>query len=56
MNFDSPSAAAAFGALQIAASSMDINLHGLSGLGGLGVSTEDERARRLEGVINVISV
>ncbi|KAK3378114.1 mediator of RNA polymerase II transcription subunit 1-domain-containing protein [Podospora didyma] len=53
VNFDSPSAAAAFGALQIG-SGMDLNLQGLGGLASLTRSTEDERAKRLEEVIAIL--
>jgi hypothetical protein len=53
MNFDSPSTAAAFSALQIGAG---LDLQGLDGLGALGRSTEDERAKRLDGVIEILSV
>ena len=55
VNFDSPSAAAAFGALQIG-SGMDLNLQGLGGLASLTRSTEDERAKRLEEVIAILGV
>lgn len=51
VNFDSPSAAAALGALQ-----MDSAIEmGLSSL-GLGKATDDERARRLDAVIATLSV
>lgn len=49
-SFDSPSTAAAFSALQIGA---DLNLGGLHTLGR---SSEEERARRLDGVIEILSV
>jgi hypothetical protein len=51
-NFDSPSAAAALGALQIG-SGLDI---GLQHLGNLGRASEDEKAKRLDGVIAILSV
>ena len=52
VNFDSP-AAAAFNALHIG----DLNLPGLDGLGAaLGQSTEDERTKRLDAVINILNV
>ncbi|KAK3359023.1 mediator of RNA polymerase II transcription subunit 1-domain-containing protein [Lasiosphaeria hispida] len=54
VNFDSPSAAAAFSALQIAGG-LDLSLQGLDALGGLGRSTEDERAKRLDDVIAILS-
>jgi len=54
-NFDSPSTAAAFNALQIG-SGLDLGLQGLDGLGALGRSTEDERAKRLDAVIETLSV
>lgn len=57
MNFDSPSAAAAMGALGIG-SNMDLNLDNLSmgtmGLGGR--SEEDDRKRRTNSVIAIIKV
>ncbi|KAM7196530.1 Mediator of RNA polymerase II transcription subunit 1 domain containing protein [Naviculisporaceae sp. PSN 640] len=53
VNFDSPSAAAMFGALQ-AGSEMDLGIQGLGGLGSLARSTEDERAKRLDEVIDIL--
>ncbi|KAM7188305.1 Mediator of RNA polymerase II transcription subunit 1 domain containing protein [Rhypophila sp. PSN 637] len=53
VNFDSPSANAIFGALQIG-SGMDLGIQGLGGLGSLGRSTEDERAKRLDEVISIL--
>ncbi|TPX16943.1 uncharacterized protein E0L32_003505 [Thyridium curvatum] len=57
VNFDSPSAAAALGALGIGGG-LDLNLDGVSvgGLGGLGLgrADDDERARRLKGVIDIL--
>lgn len=59
VNFDSPSAAAALGALGIGGG-LDLNLDGVSvgGLGGLGLgrADDDERARRLKGVIDILKV
>ena len=61
LNFDSPSAAAAMGALGIAGG-LDIGLDtvgvgGLGGLQGLGVmGGEDERLKRLDAVIEILSV
>lgn len=51
INFDSPSTAAALNALQM---SNGLDLEGLN-LGALGRSTEDERAKRLDAVINILS-
>ncbi|KAK4138886.1 hypothetical protein BT67DRAFT_413696 [Trichocladium antarcticum] len=51
VNFDSPSAAAALGALQLG-NGLDI---GLPHLAGLGKASEDEKARRLDGVIDILS-
>ncbi|KAK4448223.1 mediator of RNA polymerase II transcription subunit 1-domain-containing protein [Podospora aff. communis PSN243] len=53
-NFDSPSTAAAFSALQIGVG-LDLGLQGLDGLGALGRSTDDERAKRLDAVIDILS-
>ncbi len=55
INFDSPSAAAAFNALQMGGG-LDLGLQGLDGLDALGRSTEDERAKRLDAVIARLSV
>jgi hypothetical protein len=55
VNFDSPSTAAAFSALQIGAG-LDLGLQGLDGLGALGRSTDDDRAKRLDAVIDILSV
>ncbi|KAJ9156090.1 Mediator of RNA polymerase II transcription subunit 1 [Pleurostoma richardsiae] len=58
VNFDSPSAAAAFGALGIG--SLDggldnVGVGGIGGLGALGVRGDDEeRAKRLQGVIDIL--
>lgn len=51
VNFDSPSAAAALGAL-------DMNDLGVSlqGLGNLGQASDDERARRLDAVLAILNV
>ncbi|KAK0619285.1 mediator of RNA polymerase II transcription subunit 1-domain-containing protein [Immersiella caudata] len=54
VNFDSPSTAAAFSALQIGAG-LDLGLQGLDGLGALGRSTDDDRAKRLDAVIDTLS-
>lgn len=57
VNFDSPSAVAALGALGMGG--LDMNLDGvgaLGGLGNLGRSDEDERTRRLQAVIDILSV
>ncbi|KAK3684723.1 mediator of RNA polymerase II transcription subunit 1-domain-containing protein [Podospora appendiculata] len=54
VNFDSPSAAAAFGALHISGG-LDMGLQGLNGLGTLTRSAEDERAKRLEEAIALLS-
>ncbi|KAK4158524.1 mediator of RNA polymerase II transcription subunit 1-domain-containing protein [Chaetomidium leptoderma] len=51
VNFDSPSAAAALDALDLN-SALDL---GLQTLGNLGRASEDERARRLDAVIEVLS-
>ncbi|KAJ9164740.1 Mediator of RNA polymerase II transcription subunit 1 [Coniochaeta hoffmannii] len=56
VNFDSPSAAAALGALGMAG--LDMNLDGVGGLGGLGSlgrNDGDDRARRLQTVIAILS-
>lgn len=52
VTFDSPSAAAIFGALQIGGG-LDLGIQGLGGL-ALGRSTEDERAKRLDEVISIL--
>lgn len=57
VNFDSPSAAAALGALSMG--SLEMNLDGVStlgSLGNLGRNDEDDRARRLQTVIDILSV
>ena len=57
MNFDSPSAAAALGALGMGG--LDMNLDGVGALGGLGDLVKndgDDRARRLQTVIAILSV
>ncbi|KAK0652938.1 mediator of RNA polymerase II transcription subunit 1-domain-containing protein [Cercophora newfieldiana] len=54
VNFDSPSTAAAFSALQIG-TGLDLGLQGLDGLGALGRNTDDERAKRLDAVIDILS-
>ncbi|KAK0726962.1 mediator of RNA polymerase II transcription subunit 1-domain-containing protein [Lasiosphaeria miniovina] len=53
INFDSPSAAAAFGALQVN-TSMDLNLQGLGGLGSMARSTGDEFLKKLDSVIAIL--
>ncbi|OIW28514.1 hypothetical protein CONLIGDRAFT_681468 [Coniochaeta ligniaria NRRL 30616] len=56
VNFDSPSAAAALGALGMGG--LDMGLDGvgaLGSLGNLGRNDEDERARRLKTVIDILS-
>jgi hypothetical protein len=57
VNFDSPSAAAAFGVLGLG-SGLDINLDTVhvGALGSLGKVDDDERARRLEHVIEILNV
>jgi hypothetical protein len=58
VNFDSPSAAAALGALGLGGS-LDLNLDNVGSLGhlnALGRVNEDERARRLDVVINILNV
>lgn len=60
MNFDSPSAAAAFGVLGMGGG-LDIGLDNvdvgaLGDLGPMGKIDDDERARRLENVIEILSV
>ncbi|KAH8893242.1 hypothetical protein GQ53DRAFT_821952 [Thozetella sp. PMI_491] len=56
MNFDSPSAAAAFGALNLG---VDLGLDnvnvGALGLGALGRNTEDDKLKRFEYVIEVLN-
>ncbi|TDZ26208.1 hypothetical protein Cob_v000180 [Colletotrichum orbiculare MAFF 240422] len=57
LNFDSPSAAAAMGALGISGA-LDIGLEhvGVGGFGGLGgLSSEDEKIKRLDAVIDILS-
>ena len=53
VSFDSPSAAAAFSNLQLS----DLDLKSLGGLGGLqgGRNTDDEKAKRLDEVISILS-
>lgn len=60
MNFDSPSAAAAFGVLGMGGG-LDLGLDNvdvgaLGGLGAMGKINDDEKARRLEAVIEILSV
>lgn len=60
LNFDSPSAAAAMGSLGMPGG-LDIGLDnvGVGGLGGYGLGVlggEDEKLKRLDAVINVLSV
>ncbi len=60
VNFDSPSAAAAFGALNLSAGlelGLDgVNVAALGSLGGIGRNTEDDRVKRLDHVIEVLNV
>lgn len=57
VNFDSPSAAAALGALGMGSLDMHLDSVGaLGSLGNLGRNDEDERARRLQNVIDILSV
>jgi len=55
VNFDSPSAAAAFNALQIG-NGLDLGLQGLDGLGALGRSPDDELIKKLDDIIAVLKV
>ncbi len=56
MNYDSP-AAAAMGALGLVLGGLDnISVGGLSQLGSLGRADEDERARRLQKVLEMLKV
>ncbi|KAL2258755.1 hypothetical protein VTK26DRAFT_7809 [Humicola hyalothermophila] len=52
VNFDSPSATAALGALQMGPGELDL---GLPSLGNLGKASEDERARRLDNVLAILN-
>jgi len=61
VNFDSPSAAAAMGALGLTPGFADhlagmdhVGVAGLAGLGSLGVRGEDERLKRLHAVIDIL--
>ncbi|KAL2757873.1 hypothetical protein ACRALDRAFT_207112, partial [Sodiomyces alcalophilus JCM 7366] len=58
LNFDSPSAAAAMGALGIGGGlDMGLDNVGVGGLGGLGgLSGEDERLKRLDTVLDIVGV
>lgn len=57
LNFDSPSTAAAMGALGIG-NGFDIGLEGVGGLDGVGAAyaSEDEKLRRLETIIKMLNV
>lgn len=57
LNFDSPSTAAAMGALGIGGG-FDINLDGVGGLEGVGAAyaSEEEKLRRLEIIIKLLNV
>lgn len=55
VNFDSPSAAAAFNALQIG-SGLDLGLPGLDGLGTLGRSSDDDLIKKLDNIIAILKV
>lgn len=57
LNFDSPSAAAAMGALGISGG-LDIGLDhvGVGGFGGLGGIGEDDKIKRLDSVIDILGV
>jgi hypothetical protein len=60
VNFDSPSAAAAIGALgmggDLGLGFDTVSVAGLGGLGTLGKVDDDERAKRLENVIDILNV
>jgi hypothetical protein len=57
VNFDSPSTAAALGVLGMGGLDMNLdNVGALSNLGNLARNDEDERARRLQNVIDILSV
>ena len=53
VNFDSPSASAALGALQLGPDGLDMDLRSL---GNLGRASEDEKAKRLDGVLAILNV
>lgn len=56
LNFDSPSTAAAMGALGIGAG-LDIGLDNVGvGLGNLGALAEDDKLKRLETIIEILNV
>lgn len=55
VNFDTPAMEAVFGALQIGPSGL-VDGMGLRALANLGRASEDERAKRLDDVIAVLSV
>lgn len=57
LNFDSPSTAAAMGALVIG-NGFDIGLGGVGGLDGVNpaYATEEEKLRRLEAIIKMLNV
>lgn len=57
LNFDSPSTAAAMGALGIGGS-FDIGLDNVSGLDTLGVAfaTEDDKLKRLDNILKLLNV
>lgn len=56
LNFDSPSTAAAMGALGIG-TGLDIGLDNVGvGLGNLGALAEDDKLKRLETIIDILNV
>lgn len=58
LNFDSPSAAAAMGALGISGGlDMGLDHAGIAGFGGLGaLGSEDDKLKRFDTVIDILSV
>lgn len=58
LNFDSPSAAAAMGALGISGGlDMGLDTVGVGGFGGLGgLGSEDDKVKRLDAVIDILGV
>ena len=54
LNFDSPSTAAAMGALNLS-NGLDLNLHNVASLGNLNqMDREDDKLKKLEGILDIL--